>query len=193
MRVDRLPKDSAIPGTSVGSPGHPAGTHVNGFDMDLAYFQTTTPDNKLRAICEHKEGTKDQYRCVKEPHLLDAWRSSLLLGAFLSSPRIRVIGVDGKVGPIVQAAMPRLCAAGYLPAAACTAAKTKLAFETTNEGRGWYQFHHHHFHISLRPPTSSGGFSSAFDVQSITPDMSSPMTSIEDLTNHQVHGHAFIQ
>jgi hypothetical protein len=186
---DMSEKDGAIPGTSIGSPGHPAGTHVNGFDMDIGYFQTTSPDNKLRPICEHKLDGKDQYHCVKEPHLLDLWRSSLFLGAFLSSPRIRVIGVDGKVGPLVLAAMPRLCAAGYLPAAACTAAKTKLAFEVTNEGRGWYQFHHHHLHISLRAPTSSGGFSSPW----ITPDMSSPAMSIEDLTNHHVHGHAFIE
>ena len=28
-----------------------------------------------------------------------------------------------------------------------------LAYETTNGGQGWYQFHHHHAHISLKNAT----------------------------------------
>jgi hypothetical protein len=185
---DMSEKDGSIPGTSIGSPGHPAGTHVNGYDMDIGYFQKDTPDNKLRPICEHSSGGSDAYHCTKEPHLLDLWRTTLYLGAFMSSPRIRVIGVDGKVGASVMNAMPKLCAAGYLPQNSCTAVKSKLAYEVTNEGRGWYQFHHHHFHISLKALSSSSG-----SMYYITPDGSSPQMSISDLANHHVHGHAFVE
>ena len=35
-------------GTAIGSPGHPQGTHVNGNDIDLAYYQVNTANNYLR-------------------------------------------------------------------------------------------------------------------------------------------------
>ncbi len=154
---DMSEANGAIPGTSIGQPGHPQGTHLNGNDMDIAYHQAGTPNNYLRSVCEHKINGKDQYHCTKPPHLLDLWRTTMFLGALFSSQTVRVIGVDGQVGPLVEAAMPSLCATGWLPQYSCDAMIGKyasqkqygLVFETTNTGQGWYQFHHHHLHISL--------------------------------------------
>ncbi len=185
---DMSEKDGSIPGTSDGDPGHPAGTHVDGFDMDIGYFQVGTKDNRLRAICTHTTNGVDQYHCVSEPTKLDVWRTSLFLGALFTSPRVRVIGVDGKAGALVLATMPKLCTMGLLPASACTNAKKKLAFELTDGGRGWFAFHHHHLHISLTPP--AGGSSSSLSLTG--KDAYTPAASFETLILHRVPGHAFI-
>jgi hypothetical protein len=76
-------------------------------------------------------------------------RTSVFLGALLSSARVRVIGVDGKIGPLVTEAMQHLCAAGVIPAAGC-ANKARITWEATDTGGGWYLFHHHHLHVSLK-------------------------------------------
>ena len=136
-----------IPGESIGSPGHPENTHTNGFDIDLGYFQVNTPDNKLRPICQHAD-----YHCTAQPHLLDTWRNALFLGALFESKRVRVVGMDGQVGPLMQAAFNQLCADGWIDSYAC--AHKPMAYETTNMNYGWYYFHHHHQHVSLCPGTT---------------------------------------
>lgn len=146
---DMSEKSGAIPGTSIGSPGHPSGSHLNGHDMDIAYFQTSGEDNRLRVVCPHTSGGKDVYHCTGTPTILDVKRTALFLGAFLTSPRVRVIGVDGKIGPLVSPVLLDLCDEGVLPQSACDA-KSKLAWETSDTGRGWYKFHHHHLHVSLK-------------------------------------------
>jgi hypothetical protein len=145
---DMSEANGAIPGTSIGSPGHPAGTHVNGYDIDLGYYQIGTPDNRLRPICNTVVNGQDQQHCVGDPVYLDVWRHAFFLGSVFESSRTRVIGVDGKAGPKILSAMNQLCNSGWLPAASCNNAV--LAYETTDGGQGWYYFHHHHSHISLK-------------------------------------------
>ncbi len=146
---DMSEKSGAIPGTSDGDPAHPSGSHTNGYDMDIAYFQSTGTNNYLRAICPHTTNGYDAYHCTGAPTILDVKRSALFLGALLLSPRTRIIGVDGKVGPLVEPAIESFCADGTLPQAACDNL-TRLAWETTDTGRGWFKFHHHHLHVSLK-------------------------------------------
>jgi hypothetical protein len=146
-----------IPGTSIGSPGHPAGTHVDGHDMDIAYYQSGTPDNTLRPVCTHQGGGQDAYHCLGNPDLLDPWRTAVFIGMLHVTPQLRVIGVDGKVGPIVEEKVAQLCSAGWLTGPACFG--LSLAYEVTDEGRGWYYFHHHHLHISLLDRPSVGWMS----------------------------------
>lgn len=146
---DMSESNGAIPGTSVGQPGHPAGTHVNGHDIDMGYFQAGTPDNKLRPICDHMQNGQDQYHCVATPDKLDLWRTTLYLGALMTSEIVRVIGVDGQAGSLIESAMPSLCATGWLPQKSCTAVGSKLAYEVTDTGLGWFAFHHHHMHLSV--------------------------------------------
>lgn len=147
---DMSEADGAIPGTSVGSPGHPAGTHVDGHDMDIAYYQVSTSDNRLRAVCEHVASGEDVYHCVDNPDQLDPWRTALFIGHLHANPNLRVIGVDGRVGPIVEAALRELCTGGWVTGTACTS--PRMTYETTDAGRGWFYFHHHHLHISVSSP-----------------------------------------
>ena len=146
---DMSEANGAIPGTAVGSPGHPQGTHTNGYDIDLAYYQLGTADNRLRAICTHTNSSgQDVYHCTGEPTKLDIWRTAFFLGSVFESTRTRVIGVDGKAGPKLLSALATLCQNNWLSGASC--GQVALAYETTNTGQGWYQFHHHHAHISLK-------------------------------------------
>ena len=136
-----------IPGQRENQPGHPPGTHVNGFDMDIAYYQLFGTDNKLRSVCDHVQGGADQYRCVNDPDNFDVWRTALFFAKMHDSPYLRVIGTDGKIGPLIESAITQMCDAGWLSGnAACNS--MAVAYETTNQGQGWYNFHHHHFHIS---------------------------------------------
>ena len=99
---DMSEASGAIPGTSRGSPGHPAGTHTNGFDMDIAYYQLRGTDNYLRPICPYMQNGQDAYHCVAAPDNLDVARTALALGAFFESSRVRVIGVDGQVLSLIH-------------------------------------------------------------------------------------------
>ncbi|MED5465436.1 MAG: hypothetical protein VX699_12360, partial [Myxococcota bacterium] len=162
---DMSEADGSIPGTSDNDPGHPEGSHTNGFDIDVAYFQTGTPDNELRSVCAHTRcdgpvdsetgdcygPITDEYHCVEPPDMLDVWRTALYLGLLHESPSLRVIGVDGKVGPLVEAAFEQLCGAGWLTGVVCEG-NSRLAYEVEDTGMGWFYFHHHHFHISLEEP-----------------------------------------
>jgi hypothetical protein len=145
-----------IPGTRERDPGHPPGTHVNGFDMDIAYYQMTSANNYLRSICSHTVGGRDQYHCVEDPSNLDVWRTALFLASMHDSPQLRVIGVDGRAAVMIEAAMEQLCTAGYLNGTACNPRLRSLAFELEDTGQGWFRFHHHHFHLSLTSRANAG-------------------------------------
>ena len=152
--IDMSEEDGSIPGTSIGMPGHPPGTHTNGFDIDAAYYQVNTPDNRPRPVCDHYEGGQEAYHCTAPPHLLDPWRTALFIGALQQHPDLRVIGCDGKVGPMVMDAMQVLCADGWLSPFACN--NDSLTYEEENMGYGWFLFHHHNMHISFNGTSSPG-------------------------------------
>lgn len=144
---DMSMSDGGTPASN-GQLRHPQGTHDFGRDIDLAYFQTGQPSNDLRPVCEHTLNGKDQYHCVAPPTTLDVTRTTLFLGKLLESDRVRVIGVDGQIGPLLVAEAKKLQGQGLLTGAIATAFSSKLAYEVTNTGKGWFQFHHHHLHLS---------------------------------------------
>jgi hypothetical protein len=147
--IDMSERDGSIPGTSVGSPGHPEGTHTDGFDIDMAYYQLED-DNRARPVCDHTSGGADAYHCTSDPYLLDPWRTALFLGALGEYDHVRIIGVDGRVGPVVEGAFATLCEDGWIDAAVCRRGMSSyVTYETTDTGRGWYYFHHHHVHVSF--------------------------------------------
>lgn len=189
---DMSEANGAIPGTRENDPGHPAGTHVNGFDMDIAYHQVTSPNNYLRPVCPHTSGGQDQYRCTAAPNNLDVWRTALFLGAFFTSSRVRVIGVDGKIGALADQAMQVLCANQWLPQSACTNAKSRLAYETTDMGRGWYHFHHHHLHVSINPPSPSPSFAPPADGGCLGAGCFDLTADLDRLRALRPAGHAFV-
>lgn len=151
---DMSEEDGAIPGASTGNPGHPQGTHTGGYDIDVAYYQAGTPDNRLRSVCPHTSGGRDEYHCVASPDRLDIWRTALFLAHLHVTPQLRVIGVDGKVGPMVETAIQKLCDDGWVQTSACT--NPRIAYEVEDRGRGWFRFHHHHAHISLTTRSNAG-------------------------------------
>lgn len=143
---DMSESQGEVPGTSTGSPAHPVGTHLDGADIDVAYYQLTASNNFLRAVCDHYTNGADQYHCVSAPDDLDVWRTALFIGHLHAGDGLRVLGVDGQIGPLLEDATAQLCADGWLSGDACTA--SSMAYETTDESRGWYYFHHHHMHVS---------------------------------------------
>jgi len=148
--MDMSEADGSIPGTSTGSPGHPAGTHENGNDMDIAYYQLYAPDNYPRSIGDHSYGyMTDEYHCVSEPYMLDPWRTALFISYLSEHPHIRVIGVDGQVGLVLEEVLDKLVTLGWIDAE--HRAGIPLDYEVTDTGRGWYLFHHHHIHVSMNP------------------------------------------
>ncbi|MFH1532228.1 MAG: Ig-like domain-containing protein, partial [Pseudomonadota bacterium] len=149
--LDMSEADGAIPGTSIGQPAHPQGTHTLGHDIDVAYYQAGTPDNLARIVCKHDVDGVDAYHCTATPHLLDPWRTALFIGALHEHPDLRVVGCDGKAGPALYEALAILCSEGWLSNEACN--NISLAYETVDQGYGWYDFHHGNMHVSFFAPS----------------------------------------
>jgi len=147
---DMSEEDGSIPGSREGDPDHPGGSHLYGQDIDIAYFQLDADENLLRVVCEHTDSKgRDQYHCVSKPDNLDVYRSALFLAKLHDHDNVRVIGVDGQVGPLIEEAWEQLCDEGWLdPDSRICEGSDKLSYETTNSGRGWFYHHHHHFHLS---------------------------------------------
>jgi len=140
--LDMSERDGAIPGTAQGFPAHPFGSHTDGHDIDVAYYQLGTPDNHVRPVC-----VVDDHHCIGPPEKLDACRTALFIADLFETPGIRVVGVDGRVGPAVEACLDRLVAGGTLDRA--TRERVALAYEVEDTGLGWYRFRFGHMHVSV--------------------------------------------
>ena len=146
---DMSEEDGSIPGTSVGFPGHPPETHEDGKDIDIAYYQLYAPDNRLRPVGEHYDGHFDAFHLTGPPYALDFWRTALFIAYLSEHPRVRIIGVDGKVGLVLDKALDELVLTGWINQELRN--RIMLAYEVTDEGRGFYYHHHHHMHLSINP------------------------------------------
>ena len=143
--LDMSERDGAIPGTARGYLEHPFGSHTDGYDIDVAYYQIGTPDNHVRPVC-----VVEDHHCSGPPEKLDACRTALFIADLFETPGIRVVGVDGRVGPAIEECLDRLVAGGTLDRA--TRARVALAYEREDTGRGWYRFHFGHMHVSVARP-----------------------------------------
>lgn len=177
---DMSEPNGAIPGTSKGAPGHPKNTHTNGRDIDIAYYQLTGTDNHLRTVCPSRNR-----HCVSAPNNLDAKRTALFIGMVLTSNRTRVVGVDGRIEPVIIPALLELCKDDTLPQLACDR-QWMIASEATNTKKGWFFNHHHHFHVSLK--RTSAMLSS--QKPSLAPGNRNLMREIELLNVKRIPGHA---
>jgi hypothetical protein len=121
---------------------HPPGTHEGGRDIDTAYYQISVADNRLRPICLSYD-----YHCVHPPHTLDLWRTALYIAYLAEHPHLRVIGVDGQAGLVLEDALDTLVATGWIDTDLRNS--IPLAYEVEDTGLYWYRFHHHHNHISM--------------------------------------------
>ena len=134
--MDMSEQEGETPGTMVSSLRHPEGTHVDGNDIDIAYYQNGA-DNSGRAVCEN-----DGYFCTGSPTLLDAERTAYFMAKLFDSNHVRVIGVDTKIAAALFDAADDLKDSGKITTAQRNKFDSDMAY-----GDGW-PFHHHHLHFS---------------------------------------------
>ena len=137
--IDMSERDGSTPGTAYNDLRHPAQTHINGNDMDIAYFQTT-PDNHARPVCEN-----DGYNCTTETNTMDAEVTAYFMAQIYASNRLRVIGVDTTLADDLVAAADALLAEGAITQVQRNKFDDRLAW-----GEDTWPFHHHHMHVSLK-------------------------------------------
>jgi len=130
---DMSESDGSIPGTSIGMPGHPEGTHENGTDFDTSYYQlSASPDNFFRSVCPNAP-----YSCTGPPDILDAQRTALLIAAFAEHPNFRAAFVDSLIKPVLSQALDDLVNDGIVSPEIGLIAKEKLGTDVF-----LYQFMH---------------------------------------------------
>ncbi|MCS6913812.1 MAG: hypothetical protein NZ890_11300 [Myxococcota bacterium] len=150
--IDMSQRDGITPGYDVNRPRHPQTTHDQGGNIDIAYYTTlasegSLPYNEARIICDAKEGSHDRYYCnasAAQTHVVDLPRQVYFMAKLYEHARLRVIGVDRVIGPLLDREAERQFQAGMISRAQRDAFRTKMAY-----GEGW-PFHHHHIHVSMR-------------------------------------------
>ena len=155
---DMSEADGSTPGTRVGSLRHPPRTHEHGNDIDTAYYQLFSPDNLLRPVGDSYIGTENQYHLIGDPYALDVWRTALFIAYLSEHPDLRVVGVDGQIGLVLEPALDQLETLGWIDEDLNES--IPLAYEVVDHGWGWYLFHHHHMHISMINVLFANGFES---------------------------------
>ena len=159
--ADGSAKDGTTPKDSKGNYRHPPGSHANGVDIDVAYYQIGTKDNDPRPVCDETNGAGTKVNhCTAMPDTLDLTRSTFYLAKMFESGRIRVAGVDGKIGPQMMVEADKLYKSNMLTGRSLRTLKKRLRWEIANAGQGWYLSHHNHVHVStiyLGYPSSSSG------------------------------------
>lgn len=133
------------PGFDVGDPRHPESTHDQGGNIDIAYYQTDG-ENNGQIVCGRTESqNNDGYYCTStNGHVVDLPRTVYFMVVLNRHPRLRVIGVDQLLAPLLTAEARRQRDAGDITADDYASFVDKLAY-----GDGW-PFHHHHMHVSMR-------------------------------------------
>jgi hypothetical protein len=139
------------------------GTHQDGNDIDIAYYQVNTHRpwlnltkdqlrdnvNILAPVCRSTKFWMEFSHCTEPPGTLDPWRTALFIASMSEYSRLRVIGVDGQAGPVILASLEQLAQNDWLNPD--LQGRIPFTFEVTNEGYGWFHFHHHHMHIATGP------------------------------------------
>ncbi|MBK8168945.1 MAG: PPC domain-containing protein [Sandaracinaceae bacterium] len=144
--IDQCQRNAITPGYDVDDPRHPESTHDQGGNIDIAYFQTGA-DNHARIICDADKGTEDGAYCLPgatTSHIVDLERQVYFMVVLTRSPRVRVIGVDRVIAPLLEAQARTMQAAGTITMTEMNTMLDSMAF-----GDGW-PYHHHHIHLSLQ-------------------------------------------
>jgi hypothetical protein len=143
---DMSESDGSIPGSSIGEPRYPSGSHEDGRDCDLSYYRIPpAPDNStVQSICAVSDN-----HCSEPPDRLDHWRTALFIGALLEHPCYKVIGMDAEAASLVLAAYAKLCEDGWIEPEGC-GKEHLFGYETSDEGLGWFRWHYQYMQSSLR-------------------------------------------
>ncbi|HCP46494.1 MAG TPA: hypothetical protein DIU15_10645 [Deltaproteobacteria bacterium] len=135
--LDMSERDGDTPGRMVGQLRHPEGTHVEGNDIDIAYYQTGE-DNLGRSVCP-----EDGYFCTGDPHILDAERTVFFMSKLAESNKLRVLGVDPRIASALKDEADSMEDDGVIS----TADRNFFFSNQLAYGDGW-PFHQHHMHLS---------------------------------------------
>jgi len=150
--LDMSQSDGITPGYDIDNPRHPESTYDQGGNIDMAYFTTLATSgaiefNQARVICDANGGSNDGSYCspgAAQTHVVDLERQVYFMAKLFESARVRVIGVDRVLAPLLRAEAERQLGLGWITTASRQAFQSKLGF-----GEGW-PFHHHHIHVSLQ-------------------------------------------
>lgn len=135
--LDMSQWDGDVPGRMVDQLRHPEGTHVEGNDIDIAYYMNSGNNLGGYACSEH-----DQYFCNGDANLMDTERTTYFLAKLFESSMVRVIGIDPAVADKVLPMAWDLQDEGLITSTIRSKFSSRLAY-----GDGW-PFHHHHLHFS---------------------------------------------
>ncbi len=151
---DLCQADGKTPGTDVGSPRHPTTTHVRGKDGDIAYFQSDADGSQYEIICGDGTDTNgngvagrynDGYFCTTNDNVVDVPRQVWFMAKLAESPYYRVIGIDQTLAKPFTDEAQRL-----LDNKEITGGQFRRLTDGLGYGaEGGWQFHQHHFHVSL--------------------------------------------
>jgi len=141
--------DGGTPGYDVDDPKHPASTHDQGGNMDVAYFQTDG-QNDIELVCNDGSVHNDGYcsPAAADVHIVDLPRQAFFMAQLVASPRLRVIGVDQVIAPLIAQAANVLAGLPDGDPQKISGAQAAAVASQQAYGSGW-PFHHHHIHISL--------------------------------------------
>lgn len=146
--LDMSEADGSTPKFADGSYRHPQGSHEFGQDIDTAYFQLFSPDNLARVV-----GLNWDNHLIEPPYNFDRYRTALYISYLAEHPFLRVVGVDGQIGPLLdgtdssEGVFDELVNEGWIDSN--LRASIPLAYEVEDTGKGWFRFHHHHLHVSM--------------------------------------------
>jgi len=135
--LDMSQWDGDTPGRMDGQLRHPEGTHVEGNDIDIAYYMNSGNNLGGYACSSH-----DQYFCNGDANLMDTERTTYFLAKLFESSMVRVIGIDPAVADKVLPMAYTLQDDGLITSSIRSKFSSRLAY-----GEGW-PFHHHHMHFS---------------------------------------------
>ena len=143
--IDACQEDGVTPGYNIGQPRHCRTCHDEGGNIDLAYF-ATDGNNHVKTICGPggENVTADGMQCTsaaKTEHIVDLERQVFFMARLFDSPRMRAIGVDPVIAPLLGAKADEMFSAGKISAQGRFGIKNYL---------GLWPTHHHHIHVSLK-------------------------------------------
>ncbi|MBJ95994.1 MAG: hypothetical protein CMP23_16140 [Rickettsiales bacterium] len=167
--LDMSEDDGDTPGRMENQLRHPEGTHVQGNDIDIAYYQTGE-DNLGRSVCP-----EDGYFCTAEPDILDAERTVFFMSKLAESQKLRVVGVDPMIADVLKETANEMHDEGKIDEAARSYFFTgQMAY-----GDGW-PFHQHHMHFSWQWESGYEGreahHSGCMSGPDVAPDYRQPRT-----------------
>jgi hypothetical protein len=135
--LDMSQWDGDTPGRMEGQLRHPEGTHVDGNDIDIAYY-SLSPGNEGKVVCPQNDG----YWCTGPASDLDVDRTTFFLAKLMDNMNVRVTGVDTAVAERVAPRAAELEEEGLITREQRQRVQGLMAY-----GDGW-PFHHHHIHLS---------------------------------------------